>query len=82
MNHIYEDRAPREPGEIVGLNIPDGYICEDCKNFHRCRLMGTAISRDRQCDYIPNDFALYGQESKAERFNREDEERLKAKYAT
>ncbi len=66
------NRKPRLINEINGLDIPNGHICQECKFFYGCHLFEVAIAQDRQCGMVPNNFALPGQESEAERFNRQD----------
>ena len=68
-----EPREPRErDGKKFSLDLPPGYTCEDCREFKSCVRLGLAIPADEQCEFIPNDFALPGEESMARRLNRED----------
>ena len=69
-------RLPRawEHNPYPELNLPPKKTCAVCKNFISCNGLGHAIATDTTCSYVPNNFALPGQESKAERLNREDME--------
>lgn len=48
------------------LNLPEGKVCGDCKNFTDCHLKGCATAKNQRCDFVPNNFALPGDRSVAE----------------
>ena len=59
------------------LDLPENMTCKQCKNYGDCSLKGYAVSDDEQCAFVPSNFALLGNESKAEVHTREH----KGKYS-
>jgi hypothetical protein len=61
----------KRDGKKYSLDLPTGMTCGRCKNYEDCSLKGHAIAGDEQCDFLPLNFALSGEESKAEEHTRE-----------
>ncbi len=66
----------RNKNQYPELDIPEEHTCSDCKNFISCVKAGAAIAKDQVCSYIPNNFALPGEESLADVSNRKDKEAM------
>lgn len=64
------EKMRERDGKKFGLDLPEGKICGDCKNFSICVIKEWAVEDDKQCALLPSNFALEGEESKAETHNR------------
>ncbi len=65
----------KRDGKKYSLDLPIGATCLQCKSFGVCSIKKWANEADEQCSLVPSNFALIGEESTAERLNREAAER-------
>ena len=69
----------RRLNQYPELDIPDEHVCSECKNFTACLKVRAATAKDQVCAYVPNNFAMPGEESKADVSNRRDMEMMGCK---